>query len=146
MANITRYDPFGDISRLDPLREMDDMFKGFWVRPLGKQVESQIKIDVAEDDKNYTIRANIPGVKKEDINVAVEGSQVSISAEVKEEKDEKKGETVVRSERYYGKVYRSFTFDHEVDQDAAKAMYADGVLELTLLKKAGAAGKKIAIS
>ena len=146
MANLTRYDPFGDLARLSPFRDIDDIFNGLWVRPLLRQVETEIKLDVAEDDKTYTVHADIPGVKKEDIKVAVEGNQVSISAEIKEEKEEKKGKKVVRSERYYGKVYRSFTLDHEVDQDAAKAKYADGVLELSLPKKAGTAGKEITVS
>jgi HSP20 family protein len=146
MANITRYDPFGDVTRFNPFRDIDDIFKGLWVRPFLKQIEPEIKLDVSEDDKTYNVRADIPGVKKEDIKVAVEGDQVSISAEVKEEKEEKKGKKVVRSERYYGKVYRSFTLDHEVDPDAAKAKYADGVLELSLPKKSGTAGKEIAVS
>lgn len=146
MANITRYDPFGDIARFEPFRGFDDLFKGFMVRPLLRDLEPEIKMDVSEDDKAYTVHAEIPGVKKDDIKVTVEGNQVSISAEVKEEKEEKKGKKVVRSERYYGKVYRSFSLGHEVDQAAAKAKYADGVLELTLPKKPGTRGKEIAIS
>ncbi|HYA20698.1 MAG TPA: Hsp20/alpha crystallin family protein [Burkholderiales bacterium] len=146
MANITRYDPLSEITRLDPFRNLDDMFRGFLVRPVLRGLEPQIKIDVAEDNKAYTVRAEIPGVKKDDIKVSVEGNQVSISAEVKEEKEEKKGKTVIRSERYYGKVYRSFGLGQEVDQKATKAKYVDGVLELTLPKKPGRAGKQIAVS
>ena len=146
MANITRYDPFGDIARFDPFRDIDDLFKGYWVRPLIKQIEPEVKIDLSEDDKAYTVHAEIPGVKKEDIKVQVEGNQVSISAEVKEEKEEKKDKKVIRSERYYGKVYRSFTLGQEMDQNAAKAKYSDGVLELTLPKKQGTAAKVISVS
>lgn len=146
MANLTRYDPFGEITRLDPFRNFDDIFKGFMVRPVLHELEPEIKMDVAEDDKAYTVRAEIPGVKKDDIKVAVEGNQVSISAEVKKEKEEKEGKKVIRSERYYGKVYRSFSLDHDVDQDAVKAKYSDGMLELTLPKKPGTAGKEITIS
>ncbi len=146
MANLTRYDPFGDLTRFEPFRNFDDMFKGFMVRPVLREMEPEIKMDVAEDDKAYTVRAEIPGVKKDDIKVAVEGNQVSISAEVKKEKEEKEGKKVIRSERYYGKVYRSFSLDHDVDQNAVKAKYSDGMLELTLPKKPGTAGKEITIS
>jgi len=146
MANLTHYDPFGELTRFEPFRNFDDMFKGFMVRPVLREMEPEIKMDVAEDDKAYIVRAEIPGVKKDDIKVAVEGNQVSISAEVKKEKEEKEGKKVIRSERYYGKVYRSFSLDHDVDQDAVKARYSDGMLELTLPKKPGTAGKEITIS
>ena len=146
MANLTRYDPFGELTRFEPFRNFDDIFKGIMVRPVLREMEPEIKMDVAEDDKAYIVRAEIPGVKKDDIKVAVEGNQVSISAEVKKEKEEKEGKKVIRSERYYGKVYRSFSLDHDVDQDAVKAKYSDGMLELTLPKKPGTAGKEITIS
>ena len=146
MTNLTRYDPFGNLARFEPFRNFDDVFKGFMVRPVLQDMEPEIKMDVAEDDKSYTVRAEIPGVKKDDIKVAVEGNQISVSAEVKKEKEEKEGKKVIRSERYYGKVYRSFSLDHEVDQNAAKAKYSDGVLELTLPKKPGTAGKEISVS
>ncbi len=145
MANISRWDPF----RLEPLDDpFDNFFKGFMVKPFGTDMERQapqIKVDVKEDDKSYTVKADIPGVKKEDIHVSIEGNQVSISAESKMEEEEKKGEKVLRSERYYGKVARSFTLAHEVDDAKAQAKYSDGVLELTLPKKATSAAKKLAI-
>ena len=146
MANLTRYDPF-NLARLDPFGDIDDLFKGFFVRPVAfeGQQQMQIKMDLKEDDNGYTVHADIPGVKKEDIHVSIEGNQVSISAESKTEKEEKKGEKVLRSERYYGKVARSFTLTHEVDEAKAQAKYSDGVLELTLPKKATTAAKKLAI-
>jgi len=138
MANLTRADPFGDI---------DDLFKGFFVRPVlfGDQPQMQIKLDLKEDDHAYKVHADIPGVKKEDIQVSIEGNQVSISAESRMEKEEKKGEKVLRSERYCGKVARSFTLAHDVDEAKAQAKYSDGVLELTLPKKAASSTKKLAI-
>ena len=146
MANLTRYDPF-NLARLDPFGDIDDLFKGFFVRPVlfEGQPQMQIKMDLKEDDKAYTVHADIPGVKKEDIHVSIEGNQVSISAETKIEKEEKKGEKVLRSERYVGKVARSFTLAHDVDEAGAQAKYSDGVLELTLPKKADTAAKKLAI-
>jgi len=142
MANITRYDPF-DLA-FEPL---DDIFRGFFrpVRFEGMPQAMQIKLDVMENEKDYAVHAEIPGVKKEDIHVTIEGNQVSISAEVKKEKEEKEGAKVIRSERYFGKVFRSFSLGHDIDDAAAKAKYADGVLELTLPKKAGAAAKKLAV-
>ncbi len=138
MANITRYDPFG---------ELDDLFKGFFVRPVAFEGEQsmQIKLDVKETDNAYTIHADIPGVKKEDIHVTIEGKLVSISAEKKVEKEEKEGEKVLRSERYFGKVARSFSLASDVDESKAQAKYTDGVLELTLPKRAGSTSKKLAI-
>jgi HSP20 family protein len=146
MANLTRYDPF-NLTRFDPFGDIDDLFKGFFVRPmlLEGQPQMQIKMDLKEDDSAYTVHADIPGVKKEDIQVSIEGNHVSISAESRMEKEEKKGEKVLRSERYFGKVARSFTLAHEVDEGKAQAKYSDGVLELTLPKKAVSAAKKLAI-
>jgi len=142
MANITRYDPF-DVT----LEPFDDLFRGFFrpVRFEGQPQQMQIKMDVKENDKTYNVHAEIPGVKKEDIHVTIEGNQVSISAEVKKEKEEKEGEKVLRSERYHGKVYRSFTLGQDVDEATATAKYNDGVLDLTLPKKATTSAKKLAI-
>jgi len=146
MANLTRYDPF-NLARTDPFGDIDDLLKGFFVRPalFEGQPQMQIKMDVKENDSAYTVHADIPGVKKEDIHVSIEGNQVAISAETKVEKEEKEGEKVLRSERYVGKVARSFTLAHEVDDAKAQAKYSDGVLELTLPKKAVTAAKKLAI-
>lgn len=148
MNSLTRFEPFGNLARFDPFGDIDDMFKGFTLRPVfrGMEAEPQMKIDVSEEDKSYLVKAEIPGVSKDDIHVSVEGNQVSISAEVKKEKEQKEGKKIIRSERYYGNVYRSFTLGQDVDQSAAKAKYADGVLELTLPKKAGSAAKQLTIS
>lgn len=139
MANILRYNPADDA--------FDDLFRGFFMRPvrLEGQPEVQIKMDVSEDDKAYTVHAEIPGVKKEDIHVTIDGNQVAVSAEVRNEKEVKEGEKVLRSERYYGKVSRAFTLGQDVDEATAQAKYKDGVLELTLPKKAVAASKKLTI-
>jgi HSP20 family protein len=143
MANVTRFDPF-QISGFDPL---EDVFKGFF-RPVRIEgaPDVQIKMDVKEDDKGYTVHAEIPGVKKDDIHVTIDGNQVSISAEAKQEKEVKEGEKVLRSERYYGKVARSFSVGSDIDEAASQAKYADGVLELVLPKKTAASSKKLTIS
>ena len=146
MANLARFDPF-NLTRVDPFGDMDDLFKGFFMRPVlfEGQPQMQIKLDLKEDDNAYTVHADIPGVKKEDIHVSIDGNQVSISAESRMEKEEKKGEKVLRSERFCGKVARSFTLAHDVDEAKSQAKYSDGVLELTLPKKAASSAKKLAI-
>jgi HSP20 family protein len=143
MANITRIDPFR-VSSFDPF---DDVFKGFF-RPVSLQgaQEIQIKMDIKEDDKSYTVNAEIPGVNKEDIFVTIDGNQVSVSAEVKQEKEVKEGEKVLRAERYYGKIARSFSVASDIDESAAQAKYSDGVLNLILPKKTSSASKKLTIN
>jgi len=147
MGNLTRWDPFNEMARFDPLRDMNDYFKGFMLRPVfhGLEAEPEIKLEIAEADKVYTVNADVPGVKKEDIQVSIDGNQISISAEVKHEKEEKEGKKLVRSERYYGKQFRSFTLGHDIDETKSEAEYSDGVLKLTLPKKAGAETKKLTI-
>ncbi len=128
----------------------DDLMKGYWVRPMHWPKEmpnmDSIRMDVKEDEKAYTVHAEMPGVKKEDIHVTIEGNTVSISAEVKKASEEKAGEKVLRSERYYGKVSRSFGLGQEVDEASASAKFNDGVLELVMPKKATSAAKKLTIS
>lgn len=140
MANLTRYNPVDDA--------FDDLFRGFFMRPVRVEgaPEVQIKMDVKEDDKAYTVHAEIPGVKKDDIHVTIDGNQVAISAEVKNEKEVKEGEKVLRSERYYGKVSRAFTVAQDVDEASAQAKYDSGVLELTLPKKVTVKSKKLTIN
>jgi HSP20 family protein len=140
MANLTRYNPFDEL--------FNEFGKGFWVKPLAfpAGTEMSIKVDVKEDDKSYTVHADIPGVKKEDIQVDVDGNVVSVRAETRHEKEEKKGEKVLCSERSYGMVSRSFSLPAEVDEKAVKAEYKDGVLNLVLPKKANGGGKRISVS
>lgn len=147
MANLTRFDPFREMMRLDPFRNTEDFFKEFSMMPSlrGLEPEPRIRMDVSETEQAYMIKADIPGVKKEDIKIAIEGNTVSIRAEMKEEKEEKSAGNMVRSERYYGEQYRSFALPQEVDEGKAEAKYQDGVLSLTLPKKAGATSKQITI-
>jgi HSP20 family protein len=139
MTNIARYDPFN---------EFDDVFKGLFVRPMRFEIgqQTQLKMDLTRTDDTYSVKAEMPGVKKDDIHISVEGNQVTISGESSKEREEKKGEEVIRSERYYGKVSRSFTLPQEVDESKVVANYADGVLNLKLPVKARSAGRKISVS
>lgn len=144
MANITRFGPIEDA--------FDELFRGFFVRPVSFEgpgtaaaSAAQFRVDVTENDKVYTVHAEIPGVKKEDISITIDGEHVAIGAEVKKEKDVKNGERVLRTERYYGKVYRAFTLDQPVDEATAQAKYENGILEVTLPKKSVVAAKRISV-
>jgi HSP20 family protein len=130
----------------------DDFFKdiapGFYVRPLhGEGVPSptQIKVDVKETDGGYTVQAEVPGVPKEDIQVSIEGNVVSLRAEVRQHDQKTEGEKVLRSERYFGSVARSFQLPVDVDAAQAKAKYDNGVLTLTLPKKQGGSAQRLSI-
>ena len=144
MASVTRFDPFTDL--------VDDLFKGFLVRPVAYEGRSdgglqlpKAKVDVAEKNGAYVVSAELPGVKKEDIHVSIDGTQVTLEAEVKREKEASQDERVLHSERLYGKLMRSFTLPQEVDESKAEAKFRDGVLELTLPKKMAAQRKQISI-
>jgi HSP20 family protein len=140
MANVTRYDPFGEL--------FDDLMKGFLVRPIaaeGGTAAPRMKLEVSEQAEAFKVLAEVPGVKKDEIQVTIDGDQVTISTEVRKEKDVKEGERVVHSERYYGKVARSFRLGYELDESKAQAKYTDGVLELVLPKKTTAAARKLTI-
>jgi len=136
MANISRYDPF------------DDVFRGFFVRPVefGSAPEApQVKMDVKEQADRYIVHAELPGVKKEDIHVHIDGSMVSLTAERRAEAEVREGERVLRSERSFGKVSRSFQLGQEIDDAKATAKLTDGVLEITLPKKAAVSARRLVI-
>ena len=146
MANITRFDPFNEL--------VDDLFKGFLVRPVAYEGRGpwghdgglpRMKVDVAEKNGAYTVTAELAGVKKEDIQVTIDGAEVTLTAEVKREKEVADDERVLHTERTFGKVSRSFSLPQEVDEAKAEAKFRDGVLELTLPKKAAAARKQVTI-
>ncbi len=140
MANVTRYDPYGDL--------FDDFFKGYFVRPMtleAPETVRRVRVDVTEADGEFKVLAELPGVKKEDIKLEIAGDTVSISAEARAERDVKRGEVVVHSERYFGKTARSFRLGQEIDEAKVVAKFTDGVLELTLPKKAAGTTKQITI-
>ncbi len=144
MANITRYDPFNEL--------MDDFLKGFFVRPVAVEGRGalagelpRMKLEVAEKNGAYLVTAELPGVKREDIDVAIDGNQVTLSAELKREREITEEDRIFHSERSFGKLSRSFTLPQELDETKAEAKLRDGVLELTLPKKSAAARKQITI-
>jgi HSP20 family protein len=115
---------------------IDDAFRSF-MRPFRWETAPetpQIKMDVTEVDKAYMVKAENPGVRKEDIHVEIDGPQVMITAEVKKETEEKKEGRLLRSERSYGFASRVFSLGFDIDRAKAVAKYEDGVLTLTLPK------------
>jgi HSP20 family protein len=134
-----------DLFDLDP---MESTFRSL-LRPWrleGADRAPQIRLDVSEADGSYSVKADIPGVRKEDIDVRIDGNQVTISAEVKQEKEEKSGSRVLRSERQYGFASRTFALADNVDDTKADAKFENGVLKLTLPKRAPVSQKRLPIA
>lgn len=146
--SLMNFNPFSELARFDPFQRLDDFFGEGRLSPALREMamEPRIRMDVTENDKAYTVKADMPGVNKEDIKIDIDGNHVTISAETKRESEEKQGESVVRSERYFGQQYRSFSLASEINEAEASAKYQDGVLELVLPKKAHGGGKKVVVS
>src|SRR5512142_837547 len=92
MTTLTHWNPFKSMTRFDPISSFDDLFRGLGTRPVWRDLEAaapDVRIDVSENDKFYSVKAEIPGVHKEDIQISVDGNQVAISAEVKRETKKK---------------------------------------------------------
>ncbi len=141
MNEIRTIDPFA----LDPV---DDVFRSL-MRPWRFEVPEgapRIKIDLTEEDGSYAVKADIPGVKKDDIDVRIDGNTITISAEVKSAKEEKgNGGRVLRHERQEGYASRSFTLACPVEESKVEAHYKDGILALRLPKKVTSTSKRVAI-
>jgi HSP20 family protein len=138
MTALTRIDTFD--------RLLPEMFRRF-ARPFPFEDGSagEIRIDLTENDKDYQVRAEMPGVKKEDIRVNVEGNFVSIAAQSRTEKEEKSGGRAVLKETYVGRSSRGFSLAHEIDAQRVTAKLEDGILKLTLPKREGGGSRTIAI-
>jgi len=100
---------------------------------------------VKEHGNAYTVQAEIPGVRKEDIQVTIEGNMLTVRAEVRQEDAQSREDKLLRSERYFGSVSRGISLPQEVDQSKSSAKYDNGVLTLTLPKKQGAGSHRIKI-
>ncbi|HEX5959884.1 MAG TPA: Hsp20/alpha crystallin family protein [Rhodanobacteraceae bacterium] len=146
MPAIARFTPFRTASRFETPALFDDLFRNFALSPLWREPGSapDVCLDVTEDDKAFHVRAEIPGVNKDDIDVSVEGNQVAITAELKQE-EKKKDEREIFVERRYGKAYRAFMLPGDVDGERTEARYDKGVLMLTLPKKGNGGAKRIAV-
>lgn len=145
MTTLTRWSPFKNLARFEQASPFEDFFNG--LRPRWTELETpEMRIDVTESERSYSVKAEIPGVNKEDIDVSIEGGQVTIVAEAKRETKKKDDEREICTERYYGRVYRSFSLPGDVDNTKASAHYENGVLTLTLPKKENGSSRKVTIS
>ena len=137
MNHLPVYDPLARAA-------FDQVVRGFFGPARVQKTGSAIRIDVSETDAAFLVRAEIPGVRKDDIQVTIDGGEVAIGAEVKRG-EVREGERVLRSERYEGALYRSFAFASDIDETASEAKYENGVLELKLAKKTPLAARKLTI-
>lgn len=139
MAKVTRYDPLS--------ADLDDFFQGLFIRPMLFDLDTmprpKIKLDVKASIDAYTIKAALPGAKKQDIHVDVDAKRLMISAEVEKSSEENEDEELLRSERYYGKLERRLTLDSDVDETKAHAMHSDGVLRLVLPRRLRVSSKQL---
>lgn len=137
MNALTRFERLNDF--------FPDVFRGF---PRGlrllDEVPNEIRVDISETDKQYEVRAEMPGVRKDDIRVSVNHNFVSISAEVRRE-EEKQGRRMLVTETWTGLVSRGFTLEHEVDAKEVSAKLEDGILKLTLPKRSGSSSRTITV-
>ena len=145
MASISIYDPFADV--------FPELFRGFGSVGAGNgnnerksPAAAAMRVDVREGKDNYVVKADLPGVRKDDIHVEIDGNQVMLRAEVRKETEQREGERVLRSERYSGQFARSFSLASEIDEVKSVAKFEDGVLELTLQKKATSAAKRLTVA
>ncbi len=128
----------------------DELFRdvnpGYFIKPLhGDPLPAQIKVDLKENPDEYIVEAEIPGAGKENIHVNIDGNVVSIRAQITQLDTESKEDKLLRSERYYGEVSRSFQLPTDIDETASKARYDNGVLTLNLAKKQKQAGQRMLI-
>lgn len=148
---LARYRPSSIEDQLG--RMVESMFEDF-IAPaaqaamLGRLPEQSLaspRVNVAEDDKSFRVEAELPGVKKEDVKVAVDGQRVTIEAEARQDSEQREGETVVYAERSARKFVRSFMLPVDVDDAAADAKMEDGVLTLTLPKRQATPSRQLTI-
>lgn len=146
-----------NLVKWDPFRELEDISNSlnrFFGRPLARtgadvgmlaEADWAPRVDITETDTAYLVKADIPGVNKEDVKVTIEAGMLSIRGERKQEKEEK-GKKLHRIERSYGSFLRSFRLPDDADESAVKAEFKDGMLSVTVNKSAKAESKVKEIS
>jgi HSP20 family protein len=146
MNQLTRWNPFRHVARIAPFTDVDSFLRSFHFPSFAREYERtmDMRMDVSDDDNAYTVEIDMPGVKKEAIDVSIDRNQVTVRAEVEKTRSWGKDKALC-SERFSGQAFRSFSLPSEVDRTQARAAYDGGVLTLTLPKKAGAA-QRLAVS
>ncbi|MFO1324007.1 MAG: Hsp20/alpha crystallin family protein [Burkholderiales bacterium] len=147
-TNLKTYEPFADMFRANPFLDVTGLFD---LPRLRRAVSAmppapEIRMDVTETPDAYHVKAEIPGVKKEDIHIVIEGNTVSISVQVEQKSETREGETALCTELYRGSMARTFTLLADVDDALSQAKYENGMLELTLPKKANAKSKTLTVA
>lgn len=136
MYTFHRRDPFAVL--------FDDVFNDALRAPRAARSGAvRARFDVIERGNVYAAVVDLPGVKKEDIQIEVHGKRVSISAVAKTLRETKEGERVLVAERHEGEFQRRFELPVEIAEDKVEAVYADGVLTVTLPKKEAAQAKRV---
>ena len=130
----------------DQLTDLEDVVRSFMRRPFFYDSQMpEIRMDVREDDDAYVIQAEIPGARKDDVKIDVDDNYVSIAAQLGNQVERKNGGRWICTERYSGSVSRGMTLAHDVDPSKADAKYDNGVLALTLPKKARSSAKSVPV-
>ncbi len=144
MTDLIRWNPADDL--FDIQDNINRIFGNYLSArgPQAKVIGWMPPVDITESENEYIIKADIPGMKKEDIKIAIENNTLSISGERKEEKEEK-GKNFVKKEKSFGSFMRSFALPHSVDAKGIKAAYKEGVLNVTVPKSEDAKPKEIKI-
>jgi HSP20 family protein len=147
MSALTRFNPFKTPTSIAPMSDIEDLFRAMITRPFFRENETtpEMRLDVSETESAYQVKADIPGVNKDDITVSVDGKVVAINAEVKREIEKKEGASLC-TERYHGRVYRAFSVANDIDASKVDARYDSGVLKLNLPKKPNGQAHKITVS
>jgi len=130
----------------DVFGDFDDLMGGWFRSPAVLRREETAKmpaIDVSENEGAYLVKAELPGVAREDLNVTIKDGVLTINAERKEEKKDEKDGRVIRQERYYGKFVRSLRLGSDIDEGRIEAQYENGVLNLSLPKTAEVKPRKV---
>lgn len=143
MANLARFDPFTSLTRLDPFETMVRELMPTMFRSSSGGEQPTIPIEVQDMDNAYLVAAELPGVRKDAIDISISGNQVTISAEAKREMAADAKEWC--NERCYGKLSRTIQLPIDIEEESADASYTDGVLRLTLPKKASSLPKRLEI-
>ena len=149
MTGLTRWDPFKEMRDLQ--NRLSSLFGNLALQSGDGNKEETMTVaewsplvDISEDDKEYSIRAELPGVKKEEVRITVENGLLSISGERKYEKEEK-NRKFHRIERAYGNFVRSFSIPDDADASKVSAEFKDGVLNVHLAKNEKARPKAIEV-
>lgn len=136
---LSVWDPFADLNRMQ--REVERNFFG----PRGRQADFAPAVDVHEDAEQLVLRAELPGVKREDIDIQLDANVLTLKGERKLEQEETEGRRYHRIERSYGTFVRQFQLPTNVDGTKIDAQFADGILTLRIAKKAELKARKIEV-